>query len=60
MNKEQLTLKFDGYVEPSEEIKPAIDLILRIGKDKELKEVFKQLMKTKEFTECLIKYHKHF
>ena len=51
---------WDGYVEPSEELKPAIDLILRIGKDKELREVWVQLMKTKEFAECILKYHKHF
>jgi len=53
-------MHWDGYVEPSEELKPAIDLLLRIGKDKELKDVFVQLSKTKEFAECLIKYHKHF
>ena len=51
---------FDGYVEPSEELKPAVDLILRIGKDMEMKAIFEQLVKTKEFAECLIKYHKHF
>jgi len=48
------------YVEPSEELKPAVQLLLRIGKDKELRNVFEQLMKTKEFAECLMKYHKHF
>ena len=40
---------WDGYVEPSEELKPAIELILRIGKDTEMKAIFKQLVKTKEF-----------
>ena len=53
-------MHWDDYVEPSEELKPAVDLILRIGKDEELREVFVQLVKTKEFAECLIKYHKHF
>jgi hypothetical protein len=51
---------WDGYVEPSEELKPAVDLLLRIGKDMELKEVWVRLMKTKEFAECILKYHKHF
>jgi len=48
------------YVEPSEELKPAIDLILRIGRDTELHDVFKQLVKTQEFAECIMKYHQHF
>ena len=60
MCKEQQTQHDKYYVEPSEELKPAIELILRIGKDKEMKNIFEQLMKTKEFAECLIKYHKHF
>jgi hypothetical protein len=53
-------MHWDDYIEPSEELKPAVDLLLRIGKDKELRSVFEQLVKTKEFAECLIKYHKYF
>jgi len=48
------------YVEPSEELKPAIDLLLRIGRDKQLRSVFEELVKTQEFAECVMKYYKHF
>jgi len=48
------------YVEPSEELKPAIDLILRIGRDKQMRSVFEELVKTQEFAECIMKYHQHF
>jgi len=53
-------MHWDGYVEPSEELKPAIDLLLRIGRDKQLRSVFEELVKTQEFAECVMKYYKHF